>query len=102
MCAFRQLHAVKPGRMFSLSQPPRETSFIHINERMMHDFVISRSEFYSLNESLRIDWDWHHEISINIFAFSLKRIGLRNLHDQIWLAKLPFTAPNGFRGKAFG
>src|SRR6266436_3489474 len=102
MRSFRQFHAIKPCRTFSFSQPPRETSFIHVNERMMHDSVISRSEFYSSNEAFRVDWDRHHKVSIYIFAFSLQRIGFGNLDNQIWLTELPFTAPNGHRREIFG
>src|SRR5437870_6420498 len=64
---------------------------------MMHDFGIPRSKFYSSNESLGVDWDLRHEISINIFAFGLHQIGFGNLDNQIGLTELPFTAPNGRR-----
>src|SRR5438093_7078157 len=94
-----QFHALKTSGMLSFSEASRKTSFIDVNERVMHDFIISGSKFYSSDESLRVDWDWHDEISINIFAFGLHQIGFGNLDNQIWLTELPFTAPDGFRRK---
>src|SRR5438552_3651912 len=99
MCGFGQLHALKTSGMLSFSEASRKTSFIDVNKRMMHDFVISGSKFYSTNESLRVDWDWHDEVSINIFAFGLHQIRFGNVDNQVWFTELPFAVPNGFRRK---